>query len=422
VFSFFFIIFVEFTVNDQKGNPVANGTLTVTVEGKEYTVDVVDGKATFKDITLPDTPGNYSYHVSYSGEGNYNPSVGQLNLTVQKVDVFVTLPEVINYTGAVVDIVVDVIDEYGNPVNEGTVNLVIDFGTKLSNKLMATALSNTAEVSEGKAVFKDVKLENPGTYKYTVTYSRYNYNHHEEGINDYLPSEADSKLNILPLNTTTTSEDVSGTVGDKKDITTDIVDQNGDPVQNGTAVLKVNGKELTIVREEEANKIEIVNLIFKGKNNEILESFQMKKGSSPFYPIPIIYNDYSFFGWDKQINYLNENTIITGTYTKILNNKYTGKKISILGDSISTFEGYIPNNYKSFYPASYGDVRSIFDTWWMQVINGLGAQLFINNAYGGSTVCNFDKFSTSNDNRLQTLSINGKVSDVLLIFMGIQLL
>ena len=60
-----------------------------------------------------------------------------------------------------------------------------------------------------------------------------------------LSSEADSKLNILPLNTTTTSEDVSGTVGDKKDITTDIVDQNGDPVQNGTAVLKVNGKEYT---------------------------------------------------------------------------------------------------------------------------------------------------------------------------------
>ena len=85
----------------------------------------------------------------------------------------------------------------------------------------------------------------PWTVWATYTYSRYNYNHHEEGINDYLPSEADSKLNILPLNTTTTSEDVSGTVGDKKDITTDIVDQNGDPVQNGTAVLKVNGKEYT---------------------------------------------------------------------------------------------------------------------------------------------------------------------------------
>ena len=227
---------VEFTVNDQKCNPVANGTLTVTVEGKEYTVDVVDGKATFKDITLPDTPGNYSYDVSYSGEDNYNPSVGQLNLTVQKVDVIVTLPEVINYTGAVVDIVVDVIDEYGNPVNEGTVNLVIDFGTKLSNKLMATALSNTAEVSNGKAVFKDITLGEPGKYPSYAQYSGSDYYNEAENTSDVI---------VLPLNTTTESQDVSGHSGDKKDITADIVDQNGNPVKNGTAVLKVNGKEYT---------------------------------------------------------------------------------------------------------------------------------------------------------------------------------
>ena len=227
---------VEFTVNDQKGNPVANGTLTVTVEGKEYTVDVVDGKATFKDITLPDTPGNYSYDVSYSGEDNYNPSVGQLNLTVQKVDVIVTLPEVINYTGAVVDIVVDVIDEYGNPVNEGTVNLVIDFGTKLSNKLMATALSNTAEVSDGKAVFKGITLGEPGKYPSYAQYSGSDYYNEAENTSDVI---------VLPLNTTTESQDVSGHSGDKKDITADIVDQNGNPVKNGTAVLKVNGKEYT---------------------------------------------------------------------------------------------------------------------------------------------------------------------------------
>ena len=99
---------------------------------------------------------------------------------------------------------------------------------------------------DGTVVFEDVKLENPGTYKYTVSYSGYSYNKHEEGINDYLPSEADSKLNILPLNTTTTSEDVSGTVGDKVTITADIVDQNNNKVQNGTAVLKVNGKEYSV--------------------------------------------------------------------------------------------------------------------------------------------------------------------------------
>ena len=54
----------------------------------------------------------------------------------------------------------------------------------------------------------------------------------------------------------------------------------------------------------------------------------------------------------------------------------------------------------------------------MQVINGLGAGLYINNAYGGSTVCNFDEFSTSNDKRLRSLLINENGPDVLLIFMG----
>ena len=167
---------------------------------------------------------------------------------VYDIKTSIELEEITGYVGDTADITAIITEDLTNKaVPGGTATLTIDYANKLSNGLLgASTYTDTVEVdADGKAVFKDVKLENPGTYKYTVTYSRYNYNHHEEGINDYLPSEADSKLNILPLNTTTTSEDVSGTVGDKKDITTDIVDQNGDPVQNGTAVLKVNGKEYT---------------------------------------------------------------------------------------------------------------------------------------------------------------------------------
>ena len=199
-------------------------------------------------------------------------------------------------------------------------------------------------------------------------------------------------------------------------IITGILKTDKSKIING--ILKVNGDELSIVREEEANTFEIVTLTFKGKNNETIDSFEMKKGSLPFFPIPKTYENYSFFGWDKEILYVNENTIINGIYTKIIKNRFTGKKISILGDSISTFEGYIPNDYKYFYPQPYGDVRNIYQTWWMKVINGLGAGLYVNNAYGGSTVCNFDEYSTSNDKRLESLRINENVSDVLLIFMG----
>ena len=167
---------------------------------------------------------------------------------VYDIKTSIELEEITGYVGDTADITATITEDLTNKaVPGGTATLTIDYANKLSDgSLGASTYTDTVEVdADGKAVFKDVKLENPGTYKYTVTYSRYQYNHHEEGINDYLSSEADSKLNILPLNTTTTSEDVSGTVGDKKDITADIVDQNGDPVQNGTAVLKVNGKEYT---------------------------------------------------------------------------------------------------------------------------------------------------------------------------------
>ena len=183
-------------------------------------------------------------------------------------------------------------------------------------------------------------------------------------------------------------------------------------------ILKVEGDELSIVNEEEANKFEIVTLTFKGRNNEIIDSFKLKKGSLPFYPVPQVYDNYNFIGWDKEILSVKENTVITGIYSRTLNNRFTGKKISILGDSISTFAEYIPKDYKFFYPQPYGDVRNVYQTWWMQVINGLGAGLYVNNAYGGSTVCNFDQFSTSNDKRLSTLKINDNSADVVIIFMG----
>lgn len=100
-------------------------------------------------------------------------------------------------------------------------------------------------MKDGKAEFKDITLGAPGDYPSKVEYTGYDDPDSSEGRNAYLASEGESEVHVLPLNTTTESDDVSGTVGEKVDITADITDQNGDPVQNGTAVLKINGKEYT---------------------------------------------------------------------------------------------------------------------------------------------------------------------------------
>ena len=40
------------------------------------------------------------------------------------------------------------------------------------------------------------------------------------------------------------------------------------------------------------------------------------------------------------------------------------KKVSVLGDSYSTFIGVIPANYSSFYPNDRNDVTEVEQTWW----------------------------------------------------------
>ena len=77
-----------------------------------------------------------------------------------------------------------------------------------------------------------------------------------------------------------------------------------------------------------------------------------------------------------------------------VNNIFSGKHISIIGDSISTLKGYLPSYCKAFYMQNpYADCSGISrpeDTWWMQVISALGGDLCVNNSYSGSLVCGMD--------------------------------
>lgn len=68
---------------------------------------------------------------------------------------------------------------------------------------------------------------------------------------------------------------------------------------------------------------------------------------------------------------------------------YEGKKISVLGDSISTFKGITKDDPKTFYgdhQIAVGGFTGPEDTWWMRVISGLGGVFERDNAFSGSCV------------------------------------
>ena len=108
-----------------------------------------------------------------------------------------------------------------------------------------------------------------------------------------------------------------------------------------------------------------------------------------------------------------------------------GKVISILGDSISTFAGYIPvaDGFNLEHLARYPQdnlVTDVNETWWMQIIDQLDAKLGINDSWRGATVSGAAAVTSgttganaamANLTRIRNLGSNG-TPDVILFYGG----
>ena len=106
-----------------------------------------------------------------------------------------------------------------------------------------------------------------------------------------------------------------------------------------------------------------------------------------------------------------------------------GKTISILGDSISTFDGWIPAGHRPRYPDPGNprcDVRDVKLTYWMRLIHAQGARLGVNDSWAGSCVGNVWEAdegdigpgrAMASMGRIKSLGANG-TPDVILFFGG----
>ena len=94
--------------------------------------------------------------------------------------------------------------------------------------------------------------------------------------------------------------------------------------------------------------------------------------------------------------------------------------VSILGDSISTYEGFNPPGHAVYYDSAYrclNGLTSVYDTWWAKVNQFLKAYLCVNNAWSGSRVCG-DFPAASHPRRTGALHTEQARPDLILIYMG----
>ena len=103
------------------------------------------------------------------------------------------------------------------------------------------------------------------------------------------------------------------------------------------------------------------------------------------------------------------------------------QKVAILGDSYSTFAGYLsPATNFPWYSADLNsdiaknnDVHSVEQTWWHQFVTKMGYELVCNNSFSGSTICHtgYNKEDYSDRSFITRLHHLGN-PDIILIFGG----
>ena len=194
----------------------ATGEVTVTVDGKDYTANVVNGRAT---VSVPDLKAsNYDVVVKYSGDNNYNAAVATSSFTVSKVDstMDVTVNDIVFGGDLTVDAVL--------PVDAtGEVIITVD-GT-----------SYTAGINDGKAtqVVKDLTA---GSHVVVVKYAgddKYTAVEIAKGVN---VAKADAALNVVIA-------DVD--YGNGFVIEATLTGVNSAPL-SGNVIVTVNGKEYAV--------------------------------------------------------------------------------------------------------------------------------------------------------------------------------
>lgn len=153
--------------------------------------------------------------------------------------------------------------------------------------------------------------------------------------------------------------------------------------------------------------------------NDILNKYI--EGIDTILPYPTREGFY-FKGWFLEETFENRiyqiDSAITGPvkiFAKFIEKSATSTFISILGDSISTFEGTMPKDYATYYPL--GDVDSVRKTWWYQAISSVDAKLLINNSSSGSKVTDGELNAQSME-RLEKLANQNETPDVVIINMG----
>ena len=108
-------------------------------------------------------------------------------------------------------------------------------------------------------------------------------------------------------------------------------------------------------------------------------------------------------------------------------NRFKGKSFSIIGDSYSSYKGWVPAKATPWYGyngdgANYqdNDVDSVKDMWWHQLSKEVGVKLLLDDAWSGSIIANLISGFVMDDRLKQfgTENVMREKPDIIFVFGG----
>ena len=220
-------ITINGTLIDTKNNGIANATITVVFEGKDYTTTTNnDGKFTC-DIMTTTVGDNIPVTVRYDGNDTYMASSEIISVDVEKLGSELTL----------------------NPVNNTSINSTVDVSGVLSEEYTQKAIANSTVTIIVDGISYNTVTDDNGNFKVTIktaaTTGTYTIKASYDGSDLYTPSSDETTFDVEKISTKTTVDAVNGVIYEKVNLTAHITDVNGNNVTGGKVVFSINGVEVT---------------------------------------------------------------------------------------------------------------------------------------------------------------------------------
>ena len=203
----------------------ATGSVTVTVNGKDYTEPVVNGVVNVKVSGLK--ADTYDVAVKYSGDNNYNDAVATSSFTVSKVD-------------PTMDVTADDI-VFGEDL---TVNAVLPADATGEVVITVDGTPYTATIIDGKAT-GTIKDLTAGDYTVSVKYA---------GDDKYAGVEVTEVVNVAKADAVLGVVIADVDYGNGFVIEATLTGVNNAPL-SGNVIVTVNGKEYTVVVNDDGKGI-----------------------------------------------------------------------------------------------------------------------------------------------------------------------